>query len=199
MTQLAPTPLAAPPLPPVPLPPAAVLPMPPGPMPASPMPVDARLGSPSLRASDDSPRGGLVVDVRGLTSLYNAIYTGLKAPALRSLAGSLNKAMPLMQRAALVQAIASGVANGLDLMQGRVGAGTAVSRFTNDTVGAFVGGAGAAVLAGLLVGAFSVTGVMAAVVGLLGGLLGYGLAQSLWSATGIPGLISRGLKGVLGD
>jgi hypothetical protein len=140
----------------------------------------------------------VVVDFRGLSGLYNAIYTGLQAPVLRGLAGSLQQAMPLAKRAAGIQAIASGISNGLDLMQGRATPGKAISQFTRDVMGAFAGGTGGALLAGVMVGAFGVTGVMAGAVGVVGGLIGYGLGHSLLEATGLPGLVSRGIKGLLG-
>ncbi|MEB3327956.1 MAG: hypothetical protein VKQ33_01855 [Candidatus Sericytochromatia bacterium] len=206
MTPMAPLPPVAPLAPPPPAPPGA-LPAPtvtpqPGPAPLPPgaplAPDAAAFRSPAGPAPASAQGGSLEVDLRGLAGLYNAIYTGLKAPALRSLSGSLQRALPLMKRAALVQAIASGIKHGLDLMQGRASAGTAVARFTNDTLGAFAGGTGAALLAGGLVGLFGATGAMAGVVGVVGGLLGYGLGQSLLSATGIPGLVSRAIHGVLG-
>lgn len=140
----------------------------------------------------------LVIDFRGLASLYNAIATGLKAPRLSSLSGALRGAMPLMQRAAAVQAVASGVAAGVDLMEGRITGATALSRVTNETLGAFVGGGGAALTAGLLVGAFSATGAMAVLLGVIGGLVGYEFGQSVLRATGIPGMIDRAIRGVFG-
>ncbi|MEB3223252.1 MAG: hypothetical protein VKS61_14345 [Candidatus Sericytochromatia bacterium] len=196
MTPMAPLPPAMPVLPPPPPPPGVATA---GPVAAPMAQAPGAFAPPPQGASRSSSGGSLTVDFRGLASLYNAIYTGLKAPALKGLSGSLERAMPLMKRAAAVQAIASGISNGLDLLQGRVGPGTAVSRFANDTLGAFVGGAGAAVLAGVLMGAFGASGLMASVLGVVGGLVGYGLGQSLLQATGIPGLLSRAIHGVLGS
>ncbi|MEB3198398.1 MAG: hypothetical protein VKP62_14455 [Candidatus Sericytochromatia bacterium] len=188
-----PVPAVGPSLPPAP--PGALVPGAPSPAPLAGPAGGPRQAGLAGRFGSQSA-SGMMGEIRPIAHLVNVLRTGLEADKGRSLNGAFQGALPLMQRSAVFEAVLSGIDNGLQLIEGRIGPGELVVRVSKDTLNGLVGGAGAAMVASGLLALFPVSGVMATVVGALGGLLGYDWGLRLFSHTGIPQAVDRLLRRV---